>query len=42
LPIMFSSLSPRGHPRFFALWGEKTTHNNDKVPCCRRRKLRFA
>src|SRR5258706_7803449 len=24
--------------RFFALAGRKTTHNNDKVPCCRRRK----
>src|SRR5947208_10505858 len=24
--------------RFFASQGEKTTHNNNKVPCCRRRK----
>jgi hypothetical protein len=27
--------------RFFVPQGEKTTHNKDKVPCCRRLKLPF-
>jgi hypothetical protein len=34
LPVLFYSLAYR----FFALQGEKTICNKDKVPCCRRLK----